>query len=91
MASPYVVHFSMAPIPGETILAHLEQEGLLASAGSACHTRTPEPSYVLMAAGFEEQDALSSIRLSFSCGNTLAGQPAVLERFRTAMRKLSAV
>ena len=90
-ASPYVVHFSMAPLPGETILTHLEQEGLLASAGSACHTHTPEPSHVLMAAGFAEQDALSSIRLSFSCHNTLAGLPPVLERFRTAMGKLSAI
>jgi len=89
--SPYIVHFSLAPLPGETILTHLEQEGLLASAGSACHTRTPEPSHVLLAAGFQERDALSSIGLSFSCPNTLAGLPAVLERFRTALRKLEAI
>jgi cysteine desulfurase len=90
-ASPYILSFSMAPLPGETILTHLEQEGLLASAGSACHTSTPEPSHVLMAAGFTERDALSAIRLSFSCHNSLAGQPAVLERFRAAMTKLAAV
>jgi cysteine desulfurase len=90
-ASPFIVHFSLPPIPGEVILTHLEQEGLLASAGSACSTHDPEPSHVLLAAGFGAQDALSSIRLSFSWHNTLAGQPAVFERFRRAMDRLAKV
>jgi len=90
-ASPFIVQFSLAPIPGEVILTHLEQEGLLASAGSACSTHSPEPSHVLLAAGLSEQDALSSIRLSFSWPNTLAGQPRVLQRFRGAMERLEKI
>jgi cysteine desulfurase len=90
-ASPFIVQFSLAPLPGEVILTHLEQEGLLASSGSACSTRSPEPSHVLLAAGLSEQDALSSIRLSFSWHNTLAGQPGVLQRFRAAMERLARV
>jgi cysteine desulfurase len=87
-ASPFFAHFTLTPLPGETILTHLEQQGLIASAGSACSTRKPEPSHVLLAAGFSEAEALSSIRLSFSWANTLAGLPAVLERFDRAMARL---
>lgn len=90
-ASPFIIHFSLPPIPGEVILTHLEQEGLMASSGSACSTHSPEPSHVLMAAGFSEQNALSSIRLSFSWNNTVPGQPAVLDRFRQAMQRLEKV
>jgi len=90
-ASPFIIQFSLPPIPGEVILTHLEQEGLMASAGSACSTQNPEPSHVLTAAGFSEQDALSSIRISFSWNNTLLGQPDVLGRFRNAMHRLDKV
>jgi len=86
---PFVVHFAWPPLPGEVILHHLEQEGLLVSTGSACSSRKPEPSHVLLAVGMEEQRALSSIRLSFSVHNTIAGLAQALPAFRGAMARLA--
>lgn len=88
-ASPFVISFACPPIPGEVILHHLEQEGLFVSTGSACAIRDPEPSHVLMAAGISREDALSSIRLSFSVYNTTAGLEQVFPAFRRAMDKVS--
>ena len=87
-ATPFVVSFSLPPIPGEVTLHHLEQEGLYVSTGSACSTRKTEPSHVLLAAGMSEQEALSALRLSFSIHNTPAGLDAALAAFRRAMKKL---
>ncbi len=87
-ATPYIVQFSLPPIPGEVVVHHLEQEGLLASPGAACASRKPETSHVLLACGIPPQEALCSVRLSFSWTNTLAGQGPVLEGFRRAMLRL---
>ena len=88
-ATPFIISFSLPPIPGEVTLHHLEAEGLFVSTGSACHTRSPEPSPVLLALGMSEQEALSTVRLSFSIHNTPAGQERVCAAFRRAMDKLS--
>lgn len=90
-ATDFIVHFSYPPIPGEVVLHHLEEQGLLVSTGSACSTRKPEPSHVLLATGMSERDALSSIRLSFSVHNTLDGLAGVFAAFGKAMDKLGRV
>jgi cysteine desulfurase len=86
--TPFVIQFSCPPIPGEVVLNHLEQEGLLVSTGSACHTHKPEPSHVLLAVGIPEQEAVCSVRMSFSVHNTLAGLDPVLAGFERAMARI---
>jgi cysteine desulfurase len=87
-ATPFIVNFSHAGVPGQVALHHLEQEGLFVSTGSACHTTRPEPSPVLLSVGLSESEALSSLRLSFSVHNRLADQERVFPAFRRAMEKL---
>ncbi len=87
--TPFIINFHVAPVPGEVALHHLEAEGLYVSTGSACSTRRPEPSRTLLAVGLSEQQALSSLRLSFSIHNTVAGQERVFPAFRRAMEKLA--
>lgn len=87
-ATPFIVQFCWPPIPGEVILHHLEQEGLLVSTGSACSSSKNEPSHVLLATGMGREEALSSVRLSFSVHNTLEGLAEVFPAFRRAMDKL---
>ena len=87
-ATPNIIHIRLPPIPGEVVLNHLEQEGVLVSTGSACSTRKPEPSHVLLAAGILAEEALCSVRLSFSIHNTLAGLPHVFAGFGRAMSRL---
>jgi cysteine desulfurase len=43
---------------------HLDLQGIAASGGSACKTGNPEPSGVLLAMGYSEQEALSGLRLT---------------------------
>lgn len=52
------------------LVALLDDIGILASQGSACHSRRPEPSPVLIAMGLSEDKAFSSIRFSVSPFNT---------------------
>ena len=87
-ATPFIISFSLPPIPGEVTLHHLEQEGLAVSTGSACHTRTPEPSPALLAAGMSEREALSTVRLSFSVHNRIADLERVFPPFRAALQRL---
>ena len=90
-ATPFIVNFSHAGVPGQVALHHLEQEGLYVSTRSACHTSRHEPSPVLLAVGLSEAEALSSLRLSFSVHNRLADQERVFPAFRRAMEKLARV
>ncbi len=41
---------------GEVLVHTLEENGVYASPGSACHSRRPEPSHVLAAIGLEDKD-----------------------------------
>jgi cysteine desulfurase len=52
------------------LVAQLDAEGVLTSQGSACHSRRPEPSPVLMAMGCSEAEAYSAVRFSVSPLNT---------------------
>lgn len=57
-------------IDGSALLANLDREGVICSQSSACTSRTPEPSHVLTAMGFSDDEAWSSVRFSFSVDNT---------------------
>ena len=57
-------------VDGATLLLMLDAAGVCVSAGSACHSHEAEPSRVLLAAGLSEDEARSSIRVSFSRHNT---------------------
>jgi len=87
--TPFIIQFSLPPLPGEVVLHHLEDEGLLVSTGSACSSRRSEPSPVLLALGMDEARALSSIRLSFSVFNTLEGLESATGGFGRAMARLA--
>lgn len=57
-------------VDNETLLLLLEANGVIASAGSACHDNESEPSHVLKAMGLSDEEARSSVRFSFSSYNT---------------------
>jgi len=59
-------------IDGETLLMHLDTQGIAVTSGSACASTRLQPSHVLMAMGVGEQTARSAIRVSFGLQNTKA-------------------
>lgn len=65
LAVPGIVQFALEDAEAEGLLFALDQAGICASAGSACHTGVARPSPVLLAQGYSEQDALGSLRISF--------------------------
>lgn len=63
---PYVLNLSFPGIKGEVLVHMLEEQGVFVSTGSACHSRRPEPSHVLLALGLPRHRWESAIRVSFS-------------------------
>lgn len=75
-------------VDGIALVAMLDEDGLLASQGSACHSRRPEPSSVLTAMGLSEADAYSSVRFSVSPLNTEAEIDAAIPLIVSACHRL---
>lgn len=61
---PNNVHIGIPGIDNERLLLQLEQQGILAAAGSACSASNDEPSHVLTAMGQTKDEAQSSLRFS---------------------------
>jgi cysteine desulfurase len=61
---PAHASFVFDDINGNTLLMHLDMQGIAASSASACKTGNPEPSGVLLAMGYPRQLALGSLRLT---------------------------
>lgn len=58
-------------VMAETLIMMLDSQGVCVSAGSACNASSGEPSHVLKAIGLTDEEAKSSIRVSFSKNNTI--------------------
>lgn len=71
--------FCFAGLSGETLLVKLDQQGICASSGSACHAGILEPSHVLTALGVPADLALGALRLSVGRENTAEEIEHVLE------------
>lgn len=58
-------------VKAETLLMALDAVGICVSAGSACNASSGKPSHVLKAIGLTDEQARSSIRISFSKDNSI--------------------
>ena len=77
-------------IEGESILLSLEMNGVSVSSGSACASKTLEPSHVLLATGLKHEEAHGSIMFSLGRENSLEDveyviglMPTIINRLRT--------
>ncbi len=68
--APHILNLSFPGLKAELLLHSLEEQGIYVSAGSACHSRRPDPSHVLKAIGLSGTRLESALRFSFSTLNT---------------------
>jgi cysteine desulfurase len=61
---PNNVHMTFSGKDNERLLIQLEEQGILAAAGSACSASKEEPSHVLKAIGLSDTDARASLRFT---------------------------
>lgn len=89
---PNNINFRFTGIEGESLVLHLDSKGIAASTGSACSSKTLEPSHVLIALGLEQVDAHGSLRLTLGKENTEEEVNYVIESVKEVvetLRKLS--
>lgn len=89
---PNNVNFRFTGIEGESLVLHLDSKGIAASTGSACSSKSLEPSHVLTALGLEHVDAHGSLRLTLGKENTEEDVGHAIESIKEVvetLRKLS--
>jgi cysteine desulfurase len=86
---PGILNVSADGVEGESLLLALEP--LVVATGSACNSRSQEPSYVLRALGRSDREAQSAIR--FSVGRPTTGDEVrfAARRYREAVTRLRAL
>jgi cysteine desulfurase len=67
---PAIASFVFPAVNGETLLLALEERGIVVSSGSACAAGSTDPSHVLLACGYTEEVASTSVRFSFAHNTT---------------------
>ena len=86
---PNNAHFRFDGIEGEALLLSLKDKNIAVSTGSACSSKTLEPSHTLIAMGLLHEEAHGSLQLT--CGRFTVEQdidtlidrlPAVVDRLR---------
>ena len=68
---PNNVNFTFLGINGEDLLIKLNEDGILASTGSACSTNRQKESHVLKAIGLNHEEITGSVRFSLGIQNTI--------------------
>ena len=86
---PNNVNLSFKGAEGEAIVIALDQKSIAVSTGSACSSKTLEPSHVLLALGFSEEEAHGSLRITLGRYTTqkeiekfFKVLPPIIERLR---------
>lgn len=87
-SAPHLLNLSFPGVKGELLLRALEQQGIYASSGSACHSRHPKPSHVLQGIGLSNEMIAASLRFSFSGFNHTAEINKVIEQTGRAVKEL---
>ncbi|MDQ2639709.1 MAG: cysteine desulfurase [Pseudomonadota bacterium] len=84
--APHILNVSFPGVEGESLFTGLP--GIALSTGSACNSRSAEPSYVLRALGRDTETAQSSLRFSLGHATTPEHIDAAIAAVRTVHGEL---
>lgn len=76
---PNNANFWFSFVEGESMIMQLDMHGISASTGSACSSKSLEPSHVLTAIGLKHDEAHGSLRMTLGRSNTKEDIDYVLE------------
>ena len=82
------VHFRFDGIEGESLLLGLKDKGISVSTGSACSSKTLEPSHTLIALGLLHEEAHGSLQLTMGRFNRAQDIDTLLNVLPDVVRKL---
>ena len=85
---PGLLHCAFDAVEAETLLVALDQQGVMAAAGSSCSSGAIDPSHVLLAMGMTRDRALSSVRFSLGYASTAADVDTALAVVPEVVAKL---
>ena len=85
---PHHASFRFSYIEGESILLIMDAQGMQVSTGSACSSKTLEPSHVLLAIGLKHEEAHGSMVLTLGRSNTIEQVPRVVDAVNEMVVKL---
>jgi cysteine desulfurase len=86
--APGHCHVLIDGVESEALLVLLDNYEVFASAGSACASGAMEPSHVLMAMGYDAQQALGALRLTLGHGSSDADVELALRAIPAAVSQL---
>jgi cysteine desulfurase len=86
---PHHVSFRFSGIEGESILLNMDmRHGIQIATGSACTSRTLEPSHVLLAIGLKHEEAHGSLVLTLGRSNKPEQVPAIAKSVEETVERL---
>lgn len=88
---PNNVNVRFSYIEGESLILSLDMEGVACSSGSACTSKTLEPSHVLLAIGLKHEEAHGSLLFTLGKQNTEEDIKYVLGLLPNVVKRLRAI
>jgi len=88
---PNNAHFCFGLIEGESLILYLDERGIAASTGSACSSKSLEPSHVLLKIGLKHEEAHGSLRITLGRENTQNEIDYVIKVIPEVVDKLRAI
>jgi cysteine desulfurase len=88
---PNNAHIRFSYIEGESIILSLDMIGVAAASGSACTSKTLEPSKCLTAIGLNHEEAHGSLQLTLGRSNTMEDVKYVIDNLPGIIKRLRAM
>lgn len=85
---PHHASFRFSYIEGESILLNMDLNNIQIATGSACSSKTLEPSHVLLAIGLKHEEAHGSMVITLGRSNDLKQVPIVVKAVKETVQRL---